>query len=652
MKVPSRPVSFLGLSLATALTLLSFSLTLSSSSTSSSISGVYALPVRSSQPLHSLSQSSSQQQLPSRKQHTQVRRRSKDTPAPSSHNSNKKRKDPSSAQSKTQRQKQKKKSPSTSNSNSNSNSASARRQQQKQKKQSLVKALAAAAEQYQERGPAPGHPRSQPPQPPRSSPTLLSKKSTSPASLPSSTSTTSFPEFDKPLLIVPPPRSVWHAGSVQLVKWSKTYARQLPKDTTVDIILADAKTNKKIVSLKRFIPFRKGSAQVWVPSKIPDNEDASASYVLVLDLFHGKSQKPITVDSVKASAAAATATLAASSSSSLENNNKPASTSGTLTTESSGARGEAGAAAAVLEAITAGTGASTSSKKSVPSILRRSDINIYKRAIPSLPSSSSSGTTSTSATTSSSIRENHRIAAVASPAGARADVSPSQPYTAHQHNDDFPNDDDTIDSSQAAGAVGAYYDFDNYFRQEFPNVIQPIELEHSFGVHQKVYSRAPYTLEWKIPTRAAELLEYTATRLRLLANKDIDWSQHQSIRDNNIAYQAKLFVELVRDGGPGPGSIESVAVLARNVPAETKFQYLQIYDHVEPAFYRLRVQMLVVEVDDTPAGRRSRKTRDVMDNGNENEDPMLDGWDFARGAKIIDRYESITRKFWVSAGAL
>jgi hypothetical protein len=31
---------------------------------------------------------------------------------------------------------------------------------------------------------------------------------------------------------------------------------------------------------------------------------------------------------------------------------------------------------------------------------------------------------------------------------------------------------------------------------------------------------------------------------------------------------------------------------------------------------------------------------------------MLDGWDFAKGAQVIDRYESITRKFWVSAGAL
>ncbi|KAF9546547.1 hypothetical protein EC957_009624 [Mortierella hygrophila] len=414
---------------------------------------------------------------------------------------------------------------------------------------------------------------------------------------------------------------------------------QLPKDTTVDIILADAKTNKKIVSLKRFIPFRKGSAQVWVPSKIPDNEDASASYVLVLDLFHGKSQKAVTVESAKASAAAAASSLAAFSSSSSSEKDRPASTSRTsTTTELDGAGAET--AADVPETTTGGS--SASSKKSLPSVLRRSDINIYKRAVPS-PPSSSSVTTSTSATTT---RENHRITPPVPLAdGARADVPPPQPYTGHHHNDDLDTfDPDTINTAP-------YYNFDNYLRQEFPNVIQPIELEHSFGVHQKVYSRAPYTLEWKIPTRAAELLEYTATRLRLLANKDIDWSQHQSIKDNNITYQAKLHVELIRDGGPGPGAIESIAVLARNVPAETKFQYLQIYDHVEPAFYRLRVQMLVVEVDDTPAGRRSRKDI-VMDNGGEMEDSMLDGWDFAKGAQIIDRYESITRKFWVSAGAL
>ncbi|KAG0302695.1 hypothetical protein BGZ97_002215 [Linnemannia gamsii] len=429
-------------------------------------------------------------------------------------------------------------------------------------------------------------------------------------------------------------RPFWHAGSVQLVKWSKNYARQLPKDTTVDIILADAKTNKKIFSLKRFIPFRKGSAQVWVPSKIPDNEDAS--YVLILDLFHGKSQKPVAVDSAKASAATVSASLSSSSESEIV---KPVSTTRASTTGSNGAE----AAAAVPEAITPADakGGSANSKKSLPSILRRSDINIYKRAIPSPPSSSAT-TTSTSSTTSAT-RENHRIAAAAADS-ARADVlPPSQPYTGHHQTGDLA-DDDSIDPNQAAASYYNNYGHDNYLRQEFPNVIHPIELEHSFGVHQKVYSRAPYTLEWKVPSRAAELLDYTATRLRLLANKDIDWSQHQSIRDNNITYQAKLLVELVRDGGPGQGeALEAVAVLARNVPVETKFQYLQIHDHVDPAFYRLRVQMLVVEVDDTPAGRGRSKN---------NEDPMLDGWDFAKGAQVIDRYESITRKFWVSAGAL
>ncbi|KAG0293713.1 hypothetical protein BGZ96_002433 [Linnemannia gamsii] len=638
MKVPSRPVSFLGLSLATALTLLSFSLSPSSSSSTSSISGVYALPVRSSQPPHPLPHSSSQP--PSRKQQIQqVRRRStNDTLASSS----KKRKTPSlPAQVKTQQQKQKKKSPSTTSTSTSTRNHRNQQKRQKQKQNSLVKTKVAAVaeEQRQERkpAPAPAHPSPPSPRPPRSP--LLSKKSTSPVSPPPSTSSSTTYEFDKPLLIIPPPRSVWHAGSVQLVKWSKNYARQLPKDTTVDIILADAKTNKKIFSLKRFIPFRKGSAQVWVPSKIPDNEDAS--YVLVLDLFHGKSQKPVTVDSAKASATAASA-IASSSSSSSSKKDKPALTSGTSTTESNGTE----AVAAVPEAITPAeaTGGSTNSKKSLPSILRRSDINIYKRAIPSPPSSSATTTASISETISSR-RENHRITATtyASPAdGARADVPPtppSQPYTGHHHIDDLP-DDDTND----AASYYNNYDYDNFLRQEFPNAIHPIELEHSFGVHQKVYSRAPYTLEWKVPSRAAELLDYTATRLRLLANKDIDWSQHQSLKDNNITYQAKLLVELVRDGGPGQGEeLDSVAVLARNVPVETKFQYLQIHDHVDPAFYRLRVQMLVVEVDDTPVGkRRSRK----------NEDPMLDGWDFAKGAQIIDRYESITRKFWVSAGAL
>ncbi|KAG0274659.1 hypothetical protein BGZ95_009574 [Linnemannia exigua] len=473
---------------------------------------------------------------------------------------------------------------------------------------------------------------------PRSPPLLLSKKSTSPSSSSSTKPTkrqqqhATTLDFDKPLLIIPPPRSVWHAGSVQLVKWSKTYARRLPKDTTVDIILADAKTNQKIVSLKRFIPFRKGSAQVWVPSKIPDNEDASASYVLVLDLFHGKSQQPITVDSSKVAAAAGASLSSEPAHSSSETHLASTATTttaatATTSTQSNGAAtgaGRGGRARTITpEAIAPATGQGASSKKSLPSILRRSDINIYKRAIPPSSSMTTTTTTSSSATTE---RENHRIAANA--ASARADTLP-QPYTGHQHNE---YDDDYHNANQEAPV---FNDFDNYLRQEYPNVIQPIELEHSFGVHQKVYSRAPYTLEWKLPTRAAELLDYTSTRLRLLANKDIDWSQYQHIRDNTMSYQAKILVELVRDAG-----MESVSVLARNVPAETKFQYLQIQEHVEPAFYRLRVQMLVAEV----AGSAVNDEKD--------EDPILHAWDFAKGAKIIDRYESITRKFWVSAGAL
>ncbi|KAF9911097.1 hypothetical protein EC991_004651 [Linnemannia zychae] len=535
---------------------------------------------------------------------------------PSNKNQNNKKKNQSKAQD------TKKKSASL------ASSSRTRRHKNKQQQQQLVKTSA------EKKGLAP----------PRSSPRMLSKKSTSPYS--SSTPTkrqqqqqqqqqqATILDFDKPLLIIPPPRSVWHAGSVQLVKWSKTYARRLPKDTTVDIILADAKTNKKIVSLKRFIPFRKGSAQVWVPSKIPDNVDASASYVLVLDLFHGKSQQPITVDSAKAAVAAGSP--AESVHSTLENHPASTATTTRASTDSSGAITGAGTRVTTPEAITAATGPSSSLKKSLPSILRRSDINIYKRAIP--PSSSS--TTMTTSSSTKTERENHRIAANAAAAGARADMPP-QPYPGHHHNDDYSNDNNNNRETPA------FYDFDNYLRQEYPNVIQPIELEHSFGVHQKVYSRAPYTLEWKLPTRAAELLDYTSTRLRLLANKEIDWSQYQHIRDNTITYHAKILVELVRDAG-----MESVAVLARNVPAETRFQYLQILDHVEPAFYRLKVQMLVVEVDDTLAGRLSRKSVDTGVNGENDEDPLLHGWDFAKGARIIDRYESITRKFWVSAGAL
>ncbi|KAF9131542.1 hypothetical protein BGW39_001653 [Mortierella sp. 14UC] len=614
MKVPTRPVSFLGLSFATALTLLSFSLTSSPLSSSSLASGVYAAPVRSSpSSLHNPNtlptppRKHTQQQ-----QHKPQQQRRSKTPPPPNKNKNNKKKN----QSKTQDSKKK--------GTSIANSRTRRHKNEQQQQQSLVKANA------EKKGLAP----------PRSSPLLLSKKSTSPYSPSTPTkrqqqqrqqqATTL--DFDKPLLIIPPPRSVWHAGSVQLVKWSKTYARRLPKDTTVDIILADAKTNKKIVSLKRFIPFRKGSAQVWVPSKIPDNADASASYVLVLDLFHGKSQQPITVDSAKAAVAAGASSESVNSS--LENH--PASTATPDSTDSNDATTGTGARAITPEAITTATGPGVSSKKSLPSILRRSDINIYKRAI--APPSSAIATTTSSSTETE--RENHRIAANLAAADTRANVPP-QPNSGHHHNDGYSNDNSNRETP-------AFYDFDNYLRQEYPNVIQPLELEHSFGVHQKVYSRAPYTLEWKLPTRAAELLDYTSTRLRLLANKEIDWSQYQHIRDNTITYQAKLLVELVRDA-----EMESVAVLARNVPAETKFQYLQILEHVEPAFYRLRVQMLVVEVDDTLAERISGENVGTGGADGENdEDPMLHGWDFAKGARIIDRYESITRKFWVSAGAL
>ncbi|KAF9926050.1 hypothetical protein FBU30_004297 [Linnemannia zychae] len=589
MKVSTRPVSFLSLTIATTLTLFSFSLS-SSSYSSSAISGVYAAPVRSSQvPTHQLHSSSAIPQSSSTQKHIQQQQQQKQHRSKNISN-NKSRKD--------------KKNP---NPLLKSHPKKIKSTNQQQKKRPLLaKADAAVAAKKEKKALTP-------PPPSRAQ---LTRNSTSPTT---STSTPPRPiplhDFDKPILIVPPPRSVWHAGSVQQVKWSKKYARHLPKDTTVDIVLADARSNKKIFSLKRFIPFRKGSAQVWVPSKFPDNENAS--YVLVLEFFHGRSQKPITVESAKAASIAPAVTTASSSISSKTT---------ALETE-------------VHEIIpptagVAGPGGTVSSKKSVPSILRRSDINIYKRAFPSSISASAVSTPASS----SKRRENYRIAADSG--DARADALSRQPYYSDHHR----NDDSEFNNNNVV-TTPFYDNFDHYLRQEFPNIIQPIELEHTFGVHQKVYSRAPYTLKWKVPERATELLDYTSTRLRLLATKDIDWSQHQALRDNNVIYQAKLLVQLVRDESP----LESIAVLARNVPAETKFQYLQIQDHVEPAFYRLRVQMLVVEIDDTPAGQQRRMLAATKGDG---EDPMLDGWDFAKGAQIIDRYESITRKFWVAAGAL
>ncbi|KAF9101542.1 hypothetical protein BGX27_011438 [Mortierella sp. AM989] len=371
---------------------------------------------------------------------------------------------------------------------------------------------------------------------------------------------------DPPLLLLPSSNSVWHAGSAQTVKWSKKYTKRLPKDTTIDIILVDSKTNKKILSLKRFIPIRKGTAQVWVPSRLPED----ASYMLVLELYHGRSQKTATV----------TATLP----------NTPAST----TTSSSPATK---------------TPAATDNKigKAIPSILRRSDINIAHRA--------------------RKVTREEAITSSITPAAH--DMYDDDYYKGHKETQplEFAPDE---------------------FRQEYPNVVQPIELEHTFGLHRKVYTMAPYTLGWNVPSRVTELLEYTRTRLNLIVDKTIDLEMHHSLHDNNQIFMAKVQVELIQDQ-----SLEPVSVLARNVPAETKFQYLQIHKRVPPAFYRLKVQMVVVAVEssaepDSPLNYSdASESRVRLAHGD-----YMEGWDFPSGGRVIDRYESITRRFWVSEGAL
>ncbi|KAF9914106.1 hypothetical protein BX616_008947 [Lobosporangium transversale] len=395
---------------------------------------------------------------------------------------------------------------------------------------------------------------------------------------------------EPPLLLLPDSNSVWHAGSIESVKWSKKYARRLPKDTTVDIILVDSKSNKKLFSLKRFIPFRKGSAQVWVPSKISED----GSYVLVLELYHGRSQKPATIESKaqEPSIISESTTIASFTS------------TATTTTKAS-------------QTSTGGTITEPNNDNGIPSILRRSDISIARRSRrverDIMTSSYSSSSSSPSSTTSSSSSSSH------------LDINNEDYYKGHKEDQPFEFSPDE-------------------FRQEYPNVAQPIELEHTFGLHQKVYTLTPYTLEWKVPSRVVELLEYTQARLRLMTDKAIDQRNNPALHNNDKTFVAKVLAELVQDQ-----TLVPVSVLARNIPAETRFQYLQIHDRVPPAFYRLKVQMVVVEVqggqgrDADASGSRSTRL---------NHSKYMEGWDFPNGGQVVDRYETITRRFWVSGGAL
>ncbi|KAG0354575.1 hypothetical protein BG005_006380 [Podila minutissima] len=320
----------------------------------------------------------------------------------------------------------------------------------------------------------------------------------------------------------------------------------MPADTTVDIVLVDASTNQKLFSLKRFVPFSRGAAQVWVPRVVPEG----VSFVLVLELYHGRSQEQV-------------------------GSTPPPSTA--------------------------------SSPKS-SSIVRRSDINI----------------------SSGASRKYARDGSANSPYGSR---SPSSDNSRDMYENDY----------YSPASEDRPLDFlPDEMRQEYPNVRQPLELKHTFGLHQKVYTLTPYTLEWKLPPRVVELLDYSKTlaELRRVA------SAKAASRLPSTVYMSKLVVELVKEQ-----SLESAAVLARDVPAETMFLYLRIQDRVPQDFYRLRIRMVVVEYSAPSLGAASRADG-VNDRVRGGKTQILEGGAFPSGGKVVDRFEAITRRFWVTEGAL
>ncbi|KAI1319287.1 hypothetical protein EDD11_004424 [Mortierella claussenii] len=420
-----------------------------------------------------------------------------------------------------------------------------------------------------------------------------------------------------PLLLLPHSRSVWQTGSFQTVQWSKKYSKSLPKDTTVDIILVDSQTNRKIHSLKRFVPFKKGSAQVWVPVKIPEG----VSFVLVLELYRGRSQEPVT-------STLATPSVAASSSSSSSPDMDQSTSLQKISDSVQDDRTDKDQSVS-----------SASSGDVFSTIVRRSDINISpgsRRVARDMmyPEGGSSG-----------INRGRTNGGVGSGgAGSHHDVNNNDYYTGDstEHGLEFLPEE---------------------MREEYPNTVRPLELEHTFGLHQKVYTLTPYTLEWKIPARVAELMEYTR-QVQLAAstwnknNQGQPSSQRQILPDSlpKSTFLAKVLVELVTDQ-----TMEPVAVLARDIPAETMFQYLSIQDRVPQAFYRLRVQMVVVEVKINDPKEFTQEQYGGSGLGalpgstgkqSGGKGLGMEGWEFPSGGEVIDRYESITRRFWVSQGAL
>ncbi|KAF8940255.1 hypothetical protein BGZ47_007812 [Haplosporangium gracile] len=441
------------------------------------------------------------------------------------------------------------------------------------------------------------------------------RKARSPTPLRRFPSTT--PKKNTPLLLLPDPHSVWQTGSYQTVRWNRKYTKSLPADTTVDIVLIDSKTNKKVTSLKRFVPFKKGGSQVWVPTNIPEG----TSFVLVLELYRGRSQEPVT--STPPSAA-----KAGSPYQYHQDQEQGGRSSNTLPAGSSSNGGGS---------VSSQQPAATTTADVLSRIVRRSDINIAsaasKRDIPRYPPGSyppsDNNNNANNANDHSNPSSNNKAST-----GSHHDINHDDFYT--------------------GASQGRSMDFlPDELRQEYPNTIRPLTLEHTFGLHQKVYTLTPYTLEWKIPERVAELLEYTRQAQALfnsISKSNVYSQASASALYPKSTFMAKVLVEIIKDG-----TMESVSVLAKDVPAETMFQYLSIQDRLAPAFYRLRVQMVIVQV---------RTDISALANSNNNvptpaasgpaavKGTAMEGWEFPEGGEVIDRYEAITRRFWVSQGAL
>ncbi|KAG0367539.1 hypothetical protein BC939DRAFT_442831 [Gamsiella multidivaricata] len=403
---------------------------------------------------------------------------------------------------------------------------------------------------------------------------------------PSTETTTASPIPTTPLLLLPDSRSVWHTGSYQTVKWSRKYLRTLPNDTTVDIVLVDSTTNRKVFSLKRFIPFKKGSAQVWVPVTLPER----GSFVLVLELYRGRSQEQVLG-----------ALASSTSSSSLKQVQQHSGDS--------------------LEKLSEGPADDTNNRPSsndvFSTIVRRSDISIATgpRKVPRdspYPGSKGGG----------SLRKGLGTGS----AGTHHDIN---------------NDDYYVGASDER----PFEFLPEEMREEYPNTVRPLELEHTFGLHQKVYSLTPYTLKWQIPTRVAELLEYARQMQRTIGTLNKQQQQQRTPWTSKSTFLAKVLVELVADQ-----TMKPISVLAKDVPAETMFQYLSIQDRVPQAFYRLRVQMVVVQVK--LDGTTVQETAGGGAMSGKQQARGMEGWEFPSDGEVIDRYEAVTRRFWVSQGAL